>query len=111
MIYLVWFALVVSFLNLAMLSFAFRDFSFLLVLQFLFSAVLIPVTTYQLTRHHYPLPNLVLVTEDETTGKLTHWWSYSDEEQKPSVDRLYKEEEELEEEFNNLQRGFFDHCS
>ena len=37
------------------------------VLQFLFSAVLIPVTTYQITRHYYPLPNLVLVTEDETT--------------------------------------------
>jgi len=110
MIYFVWFALVVSILNLAMLSFAFRDFSFLLVLQFLFSAVLIPVTTYQLTRHHYPLPNLVLVTEDETTGKLTHWWSYSDEEQKPSADIMYREDMEEEEDFENLQRGFFDNC-
>ena len=108
MIYFIWFVLVVSILNLAMLSFAFRDFSFLLVLQFLFSAVLIPIATYLITRHYNPLPNLVLVTEDEATGKLTHWWSYSDEEQKPSVDR---EEEELEEEFNNLQRGFFDNCS
>tara|TARA_B100000686_G_C16189330_1_gene664998 strand:- start:56 stop:391 length:336 start_codon:yes stop_codon:yes gene_type:complete len=110
MIYFIWFVLVVSILNLAILSFAFRDFSFLLVLQFLFSAVLIPIATYLITRHYNPLPNLVLVTEDEATGKLTHWWSYSDEEQKPSVDRLYKEEEELEEEFNNLQRGFFDNC-
>ena len=110
MIYLVWFALVVSILNLAMLSFAFRDFSFLLVLQFLFSAVLIPVTTYQLTRHHYPLPNLVLVTEDETTGKRTHWWSYSDEEQKPSADIMYREDMEDEEDFKDIQGGFFDTC-
>ena len=110
MIYFTWFALVVSILNLAMLSFAFRDFSFLLVLQFLFSAVLIPVATYLITRHYYPLPNLVLVTEDETTGKLTHWWSYSEEQQKPSVDIMYREDMEEEEEFNNLQRGFFSSC-
>jgi hypothetical protein len=51
-----------------MLSFAFRDMSFLLVLQLLFSAVLIPLATYLITRHYYPLPNLVLVTEDEVTG-------------------------------------------
>jgi maltodextrin utilization protein YvdJ len=110
MIYFIWFVLAVSILNLAMLSFAFRDFSFLLVLQFLFSAVLIPVATYQITRHYYPLPNLVLVTEDETTGKLTHWWSYSEDKDKPNVDRMYREDMEEEEDFKNLQRGFFDNC-
>ena len=68
MIYFIWFVLVISIMNLALLSFAFRDMSFLLVLQFLFSAVLIPVATYLITRHYYPLPNLVLVTEDEVTG-------------------------------------------
>ena len=83
MIYFFWFVLIVSILNLALLSFAFRDFSFLLVFQFLFSAVLIPVATYLITRHYYPLPNLVLVTEDEKTGKLSHWWSYSNEEDEP----------------------------
>ena len=110
MIYLVWFALVVSILNLAMLSFAFREMSFLLVLQFLFSAVLIPVATYLVTRHYYPLPNLVMATEDKATGKITHWWSYSDEEQKPSIDVMYREDMEEDEDFKDIQRGFFDHC-
>ena len=110
MIYFIWFVLIASILNLALLSFAFRDFSFLLVLQFLFSAVLIPIATYQITRHYYPLPNLVLVTEDEATGKLTHWWSYSEEQQKPSVDKMYREDMEEEEDFKDIQRGFFDTC-
>ena len=96
MIYFIWFVLVVSILNLAMLSFAFRDFSFLLVLQFLFSAVLIPVATYLITRHYNPLPNLVMVTEDEKTGKLSHWWSYSNEEDEPNPD--------------SLENGFFQNC-
>jgi len=110
MIYFIWFVLVVSIMNLALLSFAFRDFSFLLVLQFLFSAVLIPVPTYLITRNYYPLPNLVMATEDEATGKITYWWSYSDEEQKPSVDKLYRKDKEEEEDFKDIQRGFFDHC-
>ena len=96
MIYFVWFVLLVSILNLAMLSFAFRDFSFFLVLQFLFSAVLIPVATYLITRHYNPLPNLVMVTEDEKTGKLSHWWSYSNEEDEPNPD--------------SLENGFFQNC-
>ena len=96
MIYFIWFVLVVSILNLAILSFAFRDFSFLLVLQFLFSAVLIPVATYLITRHYNPLPNLVMVTEDEKTGKLSHWWSYSNEEDEPNPD--------------SLENGFFQNC-
>ena len=96
MIYFTWFALVVSILNLAMLSFAFRDFSFLLVLQFLFSAVLIPIATYLITRHYNPLPNLVMVTEDEKTGRLSHWWSYSNEEDEPNPD--------------SLENGFFQNC-
>ena len=83
-------------MNLALLSFAFRDMSFLLVLQFLFSAVLIPVATYLITRHYYPLPNLALVTEDESTGKLTHWWSYSREEDEPDPD--------------SQENGFFNSC-
>ena len=96
MIYFIWFVLVVSILNLAMLSFAFRDFSFLLVLQFLFSAVLIPIATYLITRHYNPLPNLVMVTEDEKTGRLSHWWSYSNEEDEPNPD--------------SLENGFFQNC-
>ena len=96
MIYFIWFVLVVSIMNLALLSFAFRDFSFLLVLQFLFSAVLIPLSTYLITRHYYPLPNLVLVTEDEKSGKLSHWWSYSREEDEPDPD--------------SQANGFFNSC-
>ena len=96
MIYFIWFVLVVSILNLAMLSFAFRDFSFLLVLQFLFSAVLIPIATYLITRHYNPLPNLVMVTEDEKTGRLSHWWSYSNQEDEPNPD--------------SLENGFFQNC-
>jgi len=94
MIYFIWFVLVISIMNLALLSFAFRDMSFFLVLQFLFSAVLIPVATYLITRHYYPLPNLVLVTEDEKSGKLSHWWSYSNKEDEPDPQA----------------NGFFDSC-
>ena len=74
MIYFIWFVLVVSILNLAMLSFAFRDFSFLLVLQFLFSAVGLPIATYLITKHDllhwfmtYDKENLTLNMEDEIT--------------------------------------------
>ena len=97
MIYFIWCVLVISIMNLALLSFAFRDMSFLLVLQFLFSAVLIPVATYLITRHYYPLPNLVLVTEDEKTGKLSNWWSYSNEEDE-------------EDEPDNQSNGFMHDC-
>ena len=96
MIYFIWFVLVVSIMNLALLSFAFRDMSFLLFLQFLFSALLIPVATYLITRHYNPLPNLVMVTEDEKTGKLSHWWSYSREEDEPDPD--------------SQENGFFKSC-
>ena len=47
-----WFLASVAFLSLILLSFAFRDASFLLFLQFSFTAISLPLATYFLTKHY-----------------------------------------------------------
>ena len=47
-----WFLASVAFLSLILLSFAFRDASFLLFLQFSFTAISLPFATYFLTKHY-----------------------------------------------------------
>ena len=39
------------------------------------------IPTILLTKHYNPQPNVVLVTEDEVTGKLSHWYQYIDKEE------------------------------
>ena len=91
-----WVLLALAFINLLVLSFAFRDFSFLLTVQFFFSAVGLPLATYLLV-----------------SRKLLHWFVSTDEEGnrvQVFTEEMDKEEGDLEEEFNNIQRGFFSSC-
>ena len=91
---LFWWAIsVVAFISFFLLSFAFRDFSFLLLVQssLTFLGLIIPIVL--LTKHYNPQPNVVLVTEDEKTGKLSHWYQYIDEEPE-----------------DNQANGFFNSC-
>ena len=53
----------VAILNLLVLSFAFRDFSFLLTLQFLISAVGLPIASYLITKNH--LQHWFVTTDDQ----------------------------------------------
>ena len=48
-----WSLALVAFLSLILLSFAFRDASFLLFLQFSFTAPSLPIATYFLTKHYH----------------------------------------------------------
>ena len=48
-----WSLALVAFLSLILLSFAFRDASFLLFLQFCFTATSLPLATYFLTKHYH----------------------------------------------------------
>ena len=69
---LFWWAIsVVAFLSYLLLSYAFRDFSFLLLVQSTFTFLGLIIPTVLLTKYYNPQPNVVLVTEDEKTGKLS----------------------------------------
>jgi len=48
-----WSLALVAFLSLILLSFAFRDASFLLFLQFSLTATSLPLATYFLTKHYH----------------------------------------------------------
>ena len=48
-----WGLVLVAFLSLVLLSFAFRDASFLLFLQFSFTAISLPLAAYFLTKHYH----------------------------------------------------------
>ena len=76
---LFWWAIsVVAVISYLLLSYAFRDASFLLALQSCLTFLGLVIPTILLTKHYNPQPNVVFVTEDE--------------------------------EYENLQRGFFDTC-
>jgi len=63
---LFWWAIsVVAFLSFLLLSYAFRDFSFLLLVQSTFTFLGLIIPTVLLTKHYNPQPEVVLVTEDE----------------------------------------------
>ena len=92
---LFWWAIsVVAFLSFMLLSYAFRDFSFLLLVQSTFTFLGLIIPTVLLTKHYNPQQNVVLVTEDEKTGKLSHWYQYIDEDEP-----------------DNHANGFFNDCS
>ena len=91
---LFWWAIsVVAFLSYLLLTYAFRDFSFLLLVQSTFTFLGLIIPTVLLTKHYYPQPDVVLVTEDEETRKLSHWFQYIDEDEP-----------------DNQANGFFDNC-
>ena len=78
--FLFWWAIsVVAFISFLLLSYAFRDFSFLLLVQSCLTFLGLIIPTALLTKHYNPQPNVVLVTEDEKTGKLSHQYIDDDE--------------------------------
>ena len=79
---LFWWAIsVVAFFSFLLLSYAFRDFSFLLFVQSCLTFLGLIIPTVLLTKNYNPQPNVILVTEDEKTGKLSHWYQYINEEE------------------------------
>jgi len=92
---LFWWAIsVVAFLSFLLLSYAFRDFSFLLLVQSTFTFLGLIIPTILLTKHYNPQADVVLVTEDEETGKLYLRDQYLDEGEP-----------------DNHVNGFFNDCS
>ena len=92
--FLFWWAIsVVAFISFLLLSYAFRDFSFLLLVQSTFTFLGLIIPTVLLTKHYNPQPDVVLVTEDEETGKLYRWYRYLEEDEP-----------------DNHANGFFDNC-
>ena len=67
--------LLIAILNTVLLAFGYRDFSWPLMGMTLLSVLGLPLASY-LLYSHYPQPNVVLATEDEETGKLSHWYQY-----------------------------------
>lgn len=94
-IFIGWILFGIAILNLIILSFAFRDFGFLLTLQFLLTALGLPIGTYIITTYYTPQPSVMLVTEDKETGKKTAWYQYLEEDREP----------------DNQARGFFHSCN
>ncbi len=71
--------LVVAILNTAMLAFAYRDLSWELVAMALLSVLGLPLASYMLYTNYKTQPDVVLVTKDEKTGELSHWYQHIDE--------------------------------
>ena len=82
---LFWWAIsVVAVISFLLLSYAFRDASFLLALQSCLTFLGLVIPTILLTKHYNPQPNVVFVTEDEATGELSHWYRYINREEPDS---------------------------
>lgn len=84
---LFWWAIsVVAFLSFLLLSYAFRDFSFLLLVQSSFTFLGLVLATHFLTGHYNPQYSVMLVTQDKETVKTTAWYQYLDEEDDDEYD-------------------------
>ena len=93
--FLFWWAIsVVAFISFLLLSYAFRDFSFLLLVQSSFTFLGLVLSTHFLTRYNNPQPSVMPVTQDKETGKTTSWYQYL-------------EDDEAE---DNQANGFFNNC-
>ena len=80
--FLFWWAIsVVAFISFLLLSYAFRDFSFLLLVQSSFTFLGLILASHLLTMHYHPQPSVMLVTQDKETGKTTSWYQYLDGEE------------------------------
>jgi len=79
-----WAVSVVAFISFLLLSFAFRDFSLLLLVQSSFTFLGLILAMHFLTRHYNPQSNVVLITKDEKTEKLSHWYQYINEDEEDS---------------------------
>ena len=85
--FLFWWAIsVVAFISFLLLSYAFRDFGFLLLLQSSFTFIGLVLATHFLTTHYNPQTNVVLVTKDEKTRKLSHWYQHINDDDTSGLD-------------------------
>tara|TARA_B100001123_G_C14795655_1_gene822308 strand:- start:84 stop:374 length:291 start_codon:yes stop_codon:yes gene_type:complete len=66
----------VAILNTVLLAFGYRDFSWALTGMTLLSVLGLPLASYMLYSHYKQQPNVVLVSEDEEIGELSHWYQY-----------------------------------
>lgn len=81
---LFWLAIsIVAFLSFLLLSFAYRDYSHLLLAQTCFTFLGLVLPTYFLNKHYQPHSNLKhwFVSKSEETGKLSHIWIEEEEEE------------------------------
>tara|TARA_B100000029_G_scaffold319157_1_gene311597 strand:- start:150 stop:431 length:282 start_codon:yes stop_codon:yes gene_type:complete len=75
------FLFVLSNLNLVLLTFTFRDFSFALLAQFFLSALGLPLTTAMLLQLKEKEKILCFSSKEEKTGKLDNVWIEEDAEE------------------------------
>ena len=75
------FLLVLFILNLALLTFAFRDFSFALLAQFFLSALGLPIATAMFLQLKEKDNNLWFTCKNEKTGKVDDIWIEENEEE------------------------------
>ena len=82
-----WVISVVAFISYSLLSFGFRDFSFLLLVQSCLTFLGLIIPTVLLTKHYKLQPNIVIETEDEDeeTEKLSHRYQYIDDDEPDSL--------------------------
>jgi len=73
--------LVLSILNLGLLAFAFRDFSFALLAQFFLSAAGLPIATVMFLQLKEKYNTLWFTFKDEKTGRLNNVWIEEDGEE------------------------------
>ena len=83
--------LLIAILDTVLLAFGYRDFSWALLGMTLLSVLGFPLASYMLYSYYNPQPDVVFVTEDKETGKLTHWYRYlEDEGQDNRVEGFFK---------------------
>ena len=71
--FLFWWAIsVVAFISFLLVSYAFRDFSFLLLTQSSLTFLGLIIPTALLTKHYNPQPNVEFLTEDDEYDNLVN---------------------------------------
>ena len=86
---------VLSSLSLILLAFAYRDFSALLILQYFFTAICLPLSTFFLIKHYKPTDNFAVTKQNKVTEILAKQYQH-----------VIKEEKEGDAEELNLEGKF-----
>ena len=73
--------LLIAILDTVLLAFGYRDFSWELLGMTLLSVLGFPLASYMLYSYYNPQSDVVFVTEDKETGKLTHKSRYLEDEE------------------------------
>tara|TARA_Y100001960_G_C14446477_1_gene715185 strand:- start:291 stop:614 length:324 start_codon:yes stop_codon:yes gene_type:complete len=85
---ILWTVFALSSLSLMLLAFAYRDFSALLILQYLFTAICLPLSTFHLIRNYNPAGNFAVTKQNKVTGILAKQYQVIKEEREEDSEEL-----------------------